>query len=81
MDCVPFKSLFAPTFLKIIANIAIIAIIANIANIAIIAKARCSQTHLSLHLSGLMIKLPHFLLNPICEFGLMTSVTQFRPGR
>ena len=54
-----FKSLFAPTFLKVIANIAIIAIIAIIAKIAITAVFDCSQIKLALHLSGLMIKLTH----------------------
>ena len=51
-----FKSLSAPTFLKVIAKIAIVAVIANMAIIAIFDY---SHIKLALHLSGLMIKLTH----------------------
>ena len=72
LDCMLLRTYLHHTFLKIIA---IVAIIANLVISVFIANFGSSRAYLSLHLSGLMIKLTHLTFNPICEFILMTPVT------
>ena len=79
--CVLLRTYLHHTFLKIIAIVAIIANLVISVFIANIANFGSSRLYLSLHLSGLMIKLTHLTFNPICEFILMTPVTQSRLGR
>ena len=79
--CVLLRTYLHHTFLKIIAIVAIIANLVISVFIANIANFGSSRLYLSLHLSGLMIKLTHLTFNPICEIILMTPVTQSRLGR